>query len=147
MADDERETQIRAAKPWDRDHQDLVFLLDRLTNLRAQHDRRTSALLAANNREVERRREVEIERDHLKQLLNRAIMLPRAGDLLATVAALIPERGQWNVAEIRDEIGARGIDASVKQVDNALGYLTRRGRITRLGYGKYTAPPIEAADG
>lgn len=79
----------------------------------------------------------------IRRLLDRGVTLPRASDLLATVAALLGEKSEWRAAEIRDQVAARGIIASIKQVNNALGYLTRRGNAVRLGYGRYTTPHLE----
>lgn len=60
-----REEDIRArAAAWEPEasfglHQDIRYLLDLIDRLRAQHDARVTELLAANSREVERRRAAE----------------------------------------------------------------------------------------
>lgn len=66
-----------------------------------------------------------------------AIPAPRAGELLGTMAKILPMKPQWTVPEIREGISAAGVRAKPKEVYNALGYLTRRGYVRRLCYGRY----------
>lgn len=62
---------------------------------------------------------------------------PRAGDFLRTVLKVLPSRETWSVADLRQEVRQRGIEAQDKQIYNAMGYLTRRGQVRRIGYGQY----------
>ena len=70
----------------------------------------------------------------------RPLVAPRAGETLGAIVQLLPRRRHWTVEEIRKEVGA-----SAKDIYNALGYLTRKGQIRRIGYGRYLvggkAPP------
>src|ERR1700741_1015775 len=62
---------------------------------------------------------------------------PKAGDVLATIIRLLPKQRSWTVSELKQQITERGIEAKPKEIYNALGYLTRNERITRVGYGRY----------
>lgn len=62
---------------------------------------------------------------------------PRAGEVLGAIVRLMPRRSQWTAAEVKDEVAAQGISATPKEVYNAISYLTRTGRIRRIGYGRY----------
>lgn len=62
---------------------------------------------------------------------------PRAGDVLGAVVRLLPRRTEWTVDDLRREIAACGVEATPKEVYNSLGYLTRKKRIRRVGYGRY----------
>ena len=55
---------------------------------------------------------------------------PRAGAVLRAVSTL---SGEFTTADAR----ARAPNAQAKEIYNALGYLTRKKRIKRLGYGRY----------
>jgi hypothetical protein len=68
---------------------------------------------------------------------------PKAGDVLATIVQLLPKQKTWTVAELKQRIDDRGVAATPKEVYNAVGYLARRGRITRVGYGRYLADGME----
>jgi hypothetical protein len=57
---------------------------------------------------------------------------PNAGDVLSAVVAALPAEGEFDTSEI-----VEAVDAPRKEIYNALGYLTRRKRITRLAYGRY----------
>jgi hypothetical protein len=67
----------------------------------------------------------------------RPIPAPRAGEVLGEIVRLLPSRREWTVENIKREIAARGIGASAKEIYNSLGYLVRKGRIRRVGYGRY----------
>lgn len=67
----------------------------------------------------------------------RPIPAPRAGAVLATIVRLLPRRREWTVENIKQEVAARGIEASNKEIYNSLGYLVRKGRVKRVGYGQY----------
>jgi hypothetical protein len=74
--------------------------------------------------------------DEITQVL-RPIPAPRAGAVLGAVVQLLPRRTEWTVQDLKQEIAARGVDATPKEVYNSLGYLTRQKRIRRVGYGRY----------
>lgn len=56
--------------------------------------------------------------------------LPRAGAVLRAVSTL---SGEFTTADAK----AKAPNAPAKEVFNALGYLTRKKRIQRIGYGRY----------
>lgn len=93
------------------------------------------------NREVERRREAEAECEQLRRLVE----LPRASDLISALSELVGRQREWRVADIRAAIHASGIETTEKQIANGLAYLTRRGKVRRLGYGRYT--PVDGSIG
>ena len=78
----------------------------------------------------------------------RPIPAPLAGEVLAAIIRLLPERNMWTVEAIKEQIAARQIGASAKEIYNALGYLTRKRHITRVGYGRYVVDGVsfETAD-
>ncbi|MBZ9753899.1 hypothetical protein LB524_01240 [Mesorhizobium sp. ESP6-5] len=61
---------------------------------------------------------------------------PKAGDVLSSVVSLMKHREEFTVAEVRQHVEDR-VGAAPKEVYNALGYLTRKGRLKRIGYGRY----------
>ena len=67
----------------------------------------------------------------------RPMSASRAGEVLNTIVRLLPQQKDWTVAELRRQIDEQGITASPKEIYNAIGYLTRKGRVTRVGYGRY----------
>jgi len=69
----------------------------------------------------------------------------RAGDVLGTIVQLLPQRKNWTVAELKQHIDKQGVSASPKEVYNAIGYLARTGRVTRVGYGRYVVDGAEIA--
>lgn len=73
---------------------------------------------------------------------------PRAGEVLGEIVRLLPQRQSWTVAELKQTIDERGITASPKEVYNAVSYLTRKGHIRRVGYGRYLIDgvPVVTAD-
>jgi hypothetical protein len=79
----------------------------------------------------------------------RPIPAPRAGEVLGAVVRLLPQRRtEWTVEEIKQGIAEQGVPASAKEVYNSLGYLTRKKRIRRVGYGRYLVDGglLETAD-
>ncbi len=52
--------------------------------------------------------------------------------MLSAIAELLPKQNEWTVTEIREKV-----DAPAKEIFNALGYLTRKKMVRRLGYGRY----------
>lgn len=80
------------------------------------------------------------EREHILRKVTEAlrpIPVPRAGDVLATVVQLIPRERAWTVLELKREVEKSGADIDDKSLYNAIGYLTRRHHIKRIGYGRY----------
>ena len=67
----------------------------------------------------------------------RPIPVPQAGDVLGIVVQLIPRDRQWTVAELKRRVEQAGTPLHEKAIHNAIGYLTRKGHIQRLGYGRY----------
>lgn len=78
----------------------------------------------------------------------RPIPVPQAGDVLGIVVQFIPRDRQWSVSELKKQIEAGGGEIAAKAIHNALGYLTRKGHIKRLGYGRYIIDgmPVVTAD-
>jgi DNA-binding IclR family transcriptional regulator len=66
-----------------------------------------------------------------------AASLPRGGAVLRAVRDQVA--GQPAGVTVRDIIAALPAGVPPKQVYNALGYLTRRKLVRRLGYGAYCA--------
>lgn len=99
-----------------------------------QFYRRVDGLLAANNSEVERRREAETEIDRLRGLLRAAHIVPRATDCTSRVFNLVDQApAEISAADVASALA--GVPA--KSISNSLAYLVRNGRIAKLGYGKY----------
>ena len=73
----------------------------------------------------------------------RPIPAPRAGEVLGTIVHLLGDRSDWTVQELKQEIVKRGVEASAKEIYNALGYLTRKGKIQRIGHGRYLIGGIQ----
>jgi hypothetical protein len=73
----------------------------------------------------------------------RPISAPRAGDVLGTLVRLLPKRRDWTVADLKQVIGETGVEASPKEIYNAIGYLNRKGHIRRVGYGRYVVDGVE----
>lgn len=61
----------------------------------------------------------------------------RSGEVLGSVVRFLPKRPHWTAKEIRDEVAASGVEATSREVFNAIGYLVRKGRVKRLGNGTY----------
>jgi hypothetical protein len=77
--------------------------------------------------------------------LIRPIHAPRAGDVLSAVVRLLPTRRDWKVEDLRRSIEAEQVEAAPKEVYNALSYLARKGRVRRVGYGRYIVDGAEVA--
>lgn len=67
----------------------------------------------------------------------RPISAPQAGDVLDAIVRLFPRRAEWTVDGLKKDVQEEGISANIKQIYNALGYLKRKGKIQRVGYGRY----------
>ena len=65
------------------------------------------------------------------------IPAPRAGEVLGAIVRMLPRRHDWNVADVKRQVSEEGVQATTKAIYNALGYLTRKGHIRRVGYGRY----------
>jgi len=91
----------------------------------------------------------ELPPDEQERLLNeiteklRPIPAPRAGDVLSAIVRLLPRRRDWTMEELKQGVSQRGIEASPKEVHNAVGYLVRKGRMRRVGYGRYVLDGVE----
>jgi hypothetical protein len=63
---------------------------------------------------------------------------PRAGEVLGTILKLVPRDRAFTIEEVKKRIEAEGIQATIKAIYNALGYLTRKHKIQRIGHGRYS---------
>jgi hypothetical protein len=75
----------------------------------------------------------------------RAVPAPMAGDVLGVVVQLIPRDRHWTVSELKQRIDEHGVEATPKEIYNAIGYLTRKGGLKRVGYGRYVVAGVEIA--
>jgi hypothetical protein len=73
----------------------------------------------------------------------RPIPAPRAGEVLGSIVRFLPRRVEWTVDEIKHEVAALRIEATPKEIYNSLGYLVRKGRVRRVGYGRYLVDGAE----
>jgi hypothetical protein len=71
------------------------------------------------------------------------IPAPRAGEVLGTIVRLFRRGGDWTVHDLKRAISERGVEASSKEIYNALGYLARKKKIQRIGYGRYVVDGVE----
>ncbi len=71
-------------------------------------------------------------------VLQPALSAPRAGEILGKIIRLLPRQRTWTVEQVKQCVADEGISAEPKDVYNAMTYLARKGRITRLGYGRYS---------
>jgi hypothetical protein len=78
----------------------------------------------------------------------RPISVPQAGDVLGIIVQLIPRDRQWTVTELKRSVEDQGGMITAKEIHNALGYLTRKRHIQRVGYGRYMIGgiPVVTAD-
>jgi len=74
--------------------------------------------------------------DELRKKLQ-PISAPQAGDVLGAIVRLFPKRREWTIEELRRDVHAQGVTAEAKEIYNALGYLKRKGKIQRVGHGRY----------
>ena len=63
--------------------------------------------------------------------------------VLATVLKFLPKGSTVTVAQLRQQVADRGVEAEPKHIYNAIGYLSRTGALTRLGYGRYKIDGVE----
>lgn len=73
----------------------------------------------------------------------RPISVNKAGDVLAAIAKILPMKPEWSVEDLKIEVKKVGVEAKPKEVYNAIGYLTRKGHMKRVGYGRYVVDGIE----
>src|SRR5271166_5087417 len=64
----------------------------------------------------------------------RPISAPRARGVLGALVRLLPHRKSWTMEDIREEVKKEGVGADPKEIYNAIGYLTRKGHLQRVGY-------------
>jgi hypothetical protein len=91
------------------------------------------------------------EKEALLKELSRAInpiAAPRAGGVLSAIIRLVPKEHEWTMAFLKKEVEGAGLDATDKEIYNAIGYLTRKKHIRRVGYGRYIVDgvPFTTAD-
>jgi hypothetical protein len=78
----------------------------------------------------------------IKEMI-RPISSPRAGEVLGTIVRLLRKGDDWTVHNLKQAVSERGVEASSKEIYNALGYLTRKKKIQRIGYGRYVVDGVE----
>jgi hypothetical protein len=61
----------------------------------------------------------------------------RPREVLATVLKLVPRDRAITIEEVQKSAEAQGIQATARVIANALGYLTRKKKIIRVGHGRY----------
>jgi len=78
----------------------------------------------------------------------RSASAPRAGEVLGTILRLLPRQKAWSVTELKRQVDEHGVEATDKEIYNAVGYLTRKGRVRRIAYGRYLVDGmlLETAD-
>jgi hypothetical protein len=62
---------------------------------------------------------------------------PRAKGVLGTIVRLLPRQKSWTVDEVKQKVASEGVEASPKEIYNAIGHLTRNRHLKRVGYGRY----------
>lgn len=62
---------------------------------------------------------------------------PRAGQVLGTILKLVPRDRPFTIEEVKKNVESEGVQATAKAIYNALGYLTRKEKIMRIGHGRY----------
>jgi hypothetical protein len=79
-----------------------------------------------------------VEQDRvLREITEEIRPIPADRPVFGTVVRLLRRRTEWTVGELKQEIAEHGVTASAKEIYNSLGYLTRKKRIRRIGYGRY----------
>jgi len=66
-----------------------------------------------------------------------SVPAPRAGEVLGTIVRWMPRNAEFTVEDAKKEVASQGVEATPKQIFNAIGYLARKGHIRRRGYGRY----------
>ena len=88
------------------------------------------------------------ERVRAELLKSTSFATPRAVQVLGTILKLVPRDRAFTIDEVKKSIEAEGIQATVKAIYNALGYLTRKHKIQRIGHGRYSigGMPVVTSD-
>ncbi|MGO7116265.1 hypothetical protein [Rhizobium leguminosarum] len=73
----------------------------------------------------------------------RPIPVERAGDVLGTVVRFVQRKQEVTVEDVKEAVREAGLDVAPKEVYNAIGYLTRKGHMRRVGYGRYIIDGVE----
>jgi len=87
----------------------------------------------------------EPEQDRVLRMVTgaiRPIETPRAGEVLGTVVRLMKGGSQLTVDTVKRGVASEGVEATSKEIYNALGYLTRKGHVKRIGYGRYVVDGV-----
>ena len=71
------------------------------------------------------------------------IATPRAGEVLGKIVHWIPRGSPWTVEDAKRGVAAQGVPAPPKEIYNALAYLTRKGHVRRIGFGRYIVDGAE----
>jgi hypothetical protein len=67
----------------------------------------------------------------------RPSIAPHAGEVLGTIVRFLSKRSDFTVADLKRQIQEQGLAVTPKAIYNAIGYLTRKRHIKRIGYGRY----------
>ena len=62
---------------------------------------------------------------------------PKPGQVLGTILKLVPRGQEFTIDDVKKSVEAEGVQATAKAIYNALGYLTRKQKIVRVGHGRY----------
>lgn len=131
------ETRLRELEAELVETKEAAFLVVRETNsLLKRALTRIDDLLAANTVEVERRREAERK---VREALDAKEFCPLAGSVLRELSTSMPD-GEWRISDVVDSVSG-----SRKELYNAIGYLRRKGKILRVGHGRYRRADLPAA--
>ncbi|MBS0246194.1 MAG: hypothetical protein JSR61_06205 [Proteobacteria bacterium] len=66
-----------------------------------------------------------------------SVSTPKPGQVLGTILKLVPRGREFTIDEVKKSVEAEGVQATAKAIYNALGYLTRKHKIVRVGHGRY----------
>ncbi|WSG95379.1 hypothetical protein U8P76_23720 [Rhizobium johnstonii] len=80
--------------------------------------------------------------DELTQAF-RPISVERGGEILGTIVRFLQPKQEVTVEDLRTAVKDAGLEARPKEVYNAIGYLTRKGHMRRVGYGRYVVDGVE----
>ena len=71
------------------------------------------------------------------------IPVERAGEVLGVVVRFVQRQQEVTVGAVKEAVREAGLQATPKEVYNAIGYLTRKGHMRRTGYGRYSVDGVE----